>query len=57
MNTFYVYLFDLDRFDHNLTGILVAFLFALLRIDQVKLKNHGDGADDHIVWSHLCSWH
>ena len=35
----YPYLFNLDGFDDNLTGIFVAFLFTLLRIDQVKLKH------------------
>ena len=34
------HLLNLDCFDHNLPGILVAFLFLLLGVDQVKLKSY-----------------
>ena len=34
------HLLNLDCFDHNLPGILVALLFLLLGVDQVKLKSY-----------------
>ena len=34
------HLLNLDCFDHNLPGILVAFLVFLLGVDQVKLKSY-----------------
>ena len=34
------HLLNLDCFDHNLPGILVAFLVLLFGVDQVKLKSY-----------------